>query len=110
MHLALEVSIIKQHTRQTRLFTFIIFIWLNGLREVQLRYRTTNHMAMSVLGAKEFKVALTNNDTVPNSPTDTNVVDCVGAACNCHGSAGSRASNPNHLEQNQQIYVDTDNR
>lgn len=64
-------------------------------------------------GATNLKVALTNNDTAPNSPTDTNVVDYVGAG-NATAYEGAVAPGPSNSEsisrtKSGNIYVDTDN-
>jgi hypothetical protein len=64
-------------------------------------------------GATNLKVALTNNDTAPSGPTDSNVVDYVGAgnANDYEGAAATGAANATSISRTKSgnIYVDTDN-
>lgn len=64
-------------------------------------------------GATNLKVALTNNATAPSGPTDSNVVDYVGAGtANAYeGAAATGAANETSISRTKSgnIYVDTDN-
>ena len=94
-------------------YSYYLVKWAAGTSTEVPELPTADVEGSVFAGAKEFKVALTNNDTAPNSPTDTNVVDYVGAG-NATAYEGAVAPGPSNSEsisrtKSGNIYVDTDN-
>lgn len=94
-------------------YSYYLVKWAAGSSTEVPELPTADVEGSVFAGAKEFKVALTNNDTAPNSPTDTNVVDYVGAG-NATAYEGAVAPGPSNSEsisrtKSGNIYVDTDN-
>ena len=94
-------------------YSYYLVKWAAGSSTEVPELPTADVEGSVFAGATKFKVALTNNDTAPNSPTDTNVVDYVGAG-NATAYEGAVAPGPSNSEsisrtKSGNIYVDTDN-
>jgi hypothetical protein len=94
-------------------YSYYLVKWAAGSSTTVPELPTADVEGSVFAGATNLKVALTNNDTAPNSPTDTNVVDYVGAG-NATAYEGAVAPGPSNSEsisrtKSGNIYVDTDN-